>query len=246
MPDNLPLPDDLITEVIRHGLVERTVYLRKNSSDLKVYNEIFRVGIYDLNILPRWEELATYLFAEQKAKRQALIVDAGANIGLASLYLDQKMHNFRFVAIEPDPSNFALLQENTKGLNCTCVQAALTGSGAPVKVVDPGLGFWGLRTEASDDGQGVPSVTINQIYKQYCSDTVRPFMVKIDIEGAEGEVFSSNLEWIEQTPLIAIELHDWLLPRQGTAAKVFRALADHPFDFDVFKNTLAAIRYDIG
>jgi len=44
-------------------------------------------------------------------------------------------------------------------------------------------------------------------------------------------MFRSNLEWIEQTPLIVIELHDWQGGWRGTGHAVFSRLSTHPRDY---------------
>jgi Methyltransferase FkbM domain len=49
-------------------------------------------------------------------------------------------------------------------------------------------------------------------------------LLKIDIEGAEVEVFADPILWIDRVGIIAIELHDWL--RQGCDSRVNRATKD--------------------
>jgi hypothetical protein len=58
-----------------------------------------------------------------------------------------------------------------------------------------------------------------------------PLIVKIDIEGGEIELFRSNVEWIEQTPLIVFELHDWQGGSRGAGHSVFSRLSTHPRDY---------------
>ncbi|MFL6694040.1 MAG: FkbM family methyltransferase, partial [Ramlibacter sp.] len=54
---------------------------------------------------------------------------------------------------------------------------------------------------------------------------------KIDIEGFEANLFSANCEWIDLFPLLIIELHDWLLPRQGNSRAFLREIAQRDRDF---------------
>jgi hypothetical protein len=71
---------------------------------------------------------------------------------------------------------------------------------------DVGEGFWGYRTQRVDNCMvlgSVPSVTVNAIYEQHSSGFY-PFLVKVDIEGAEMELFSSNTDWVSRTPLIIL------------------------------------------
>jgi len=56
-------------------------------------------------------------------------------------------------------------------------------------------------------------------------------ILKIDIEGGEIELFRSNVEWIEQTPLIVFELHDWQGGWRGAGHSVFSRLSTHPRDY---------------
>jgi len=94
------------------------------------------------------------------------------------------------------------------------IRAALSSARGHARVVDPGEGHWGYRTEdisaAVPNGVGIPRVTVGEIYERY-SATAFPFIVKIDIEGGEAGLFAANTEWVVDTPLLIVELHDWLL-----------------------------------
>ena len=121
--------------------------------------------------------------------------------------------------------------EGVGGLDVEPQQAALASSSGSSKVVDAGLGYWGYRTESAGGGSGgVPNVTVGDIYRRH-EQGFFPFMVKIDIEGAEQEVFSANTEWVAETPVIIVELHDWMLPKQGSALPFLRTIADLDRDF---------------
>jgi len=68
-----------------------------------------------------------------------------------------------------------------------------------------------------------------------------PFLVKIDIEGAEKNVFSANTEWIPRTAVIVVELHDWLMPKQGTALPFLQAIRQYDRDFILSGETVVSI-----
>ena len=75
------------------------------------------------------------------------------------------------------------------------------------------LGAWGYRTEASNgkSALSVKAVSIPTIMKQYHMDFVD--ILKVDIEGAEYELFEKNYEdWIDKVGLIIIETHDRFKP----------------------------------
>jgi len=69
----------------------------------------------------------------------------------------------------------------------------------------------------------IPGLTIDQLSKG------RPILVvKVDIEGADKELFRSNTDWMDRTDLIAIELHDWLFPNVETSQSFMKTIARRP------------------
>jgi hypothetical protein len=57
-----------------------------------------------------------------------------------------------------------------------------------------------------------------------------PFIVKIDIEGFEKDLFASNTAWIERCYAVIIEPHDWMLPGEMSSRTFQQAMAQHPFE----------------
>lgn len=221
-----------------HGanLPERAFYFRPDTSDAAVIIEIFRNGGYDLRRLDRTKkqcrhaDVVAFLESEQqRTGRRPLIVDAGANIGAATIQFLSNFSNARIVSIEPDANNHALLLRNTAGLDVVCMRAAVSAREGRVRLSDPGEGHWGYRTEAASDGE-IPCVTINDIFRENAA-THFPFIVKIDIEGGEAALFSDATEWVERTPILIIELHDWLLPKRGISQSFLKSVA--PLDRDL-------------
>jgi hypothetical protein len=86
---------------------------------------------------------------------------------------------------------------------------------------------------------------MDAIYEQAEAMGAVPFIAKIDIEGAEGLVFSKNTGWFDKTPIAFIELHDWMLPEQGTSLPVLRHLATPGRDVISVFDTLLTIRHGI-
>ena len=88
------------------------------------------------------------------------------------------------------------MRRNVEGASVDCVRAAVSAHPGRARVVDPGEGNWGLRTQRGDDGD-VACVTIGDLLQHYAA-THFPFIAKIDIEGAEADLFSANVAWVEQ------------------------------------------------
>jgi FkbM family methyltransferase len=208
------------------------LHFRDGTTDYLCIEQVFKLRQYSTEHFPRHPELSDYVRRQAAMGRRPLIVDAGANIGASAAYFALTYPTAKIVAIEPEANNFALLLRNTKGLDVTCLHAGLSSSVGRLKVSNPDAAEWAYRTEATHEDSGIPSVAIGDIYRQECaSGAAYPFIVKIDIEGAEADVFARDTGWFEQTPIVIIELHDWLLPKQGTAAGFLKCIAGQPRDF---------------
>ena len=177
------------------------LHLRIRTSDIFLFSEIILKSQYN------W----------QFASSPKVIVDAGANIGLSAVYFARKYPSATVIAIEPEPSNFELLKTNAAPYtNIHPVQAALWGDNRNLSIADPGLGNWGYRTVddlggvARETSRSVPGTTLEKLMKDFSVDYVD--ILKIDIEGAEKEVFESCSTWIHKVGVIIIELHDRFKP----------------------------------
>lgn len=227
---------------------KRSFYLRPGSSDAPVIGQIFVDGTYDLSKLARFDDLRRLLAAGRAAGRRPLIIDAGANIGASSLWFATQCADALVVALEPEPANFQLLVANTEDCPVIPVPAALASGTKRMRVVDAGEGNWGFRTEEAREGEAIEGdvecVGINELYAAHAAACF-PFITKIDIEGGEADVFARNTEWIRQTPLLIVELHDWLLPGRGTSGPFLRAIAYENRDFVYVGENIFSIANDL-
>jgi hypothetical protein len=66
-------------------------------------------------------------------------------------------------------------------------------------------------------------------------------IAKIDIEGFESDLFAADTDWIDQTTVLIIEPHDWMLPGQGSS-RTFRAAMGPEFDMLVSGENLVFVR----
>ena len=69
-----------------------------------------------------------------------------------------------------------------------------------------------------------------------------PFIVKIDIEGGEENLFSMNTDWIKKIPMVIIELHDWLLPKQRTSTNFLKTVSELDRDFNIKGENIFSIK----
>jgi FkbM family methyltransferase len=173
--------------------------LRIPSSDISTYKQVFINQEYDFLV----------------KTQPKVIVDAGANIGLATIYFANKYPGAKIITIEPEQSNFELLKENIALYqNVIPIQAALWDKNEKINLLDPGLGKWGFMTEKNEPSESLPgnfchavsAMTVEKIMQDYNLEKID--ILKIDIEGAEKEVFSDTSPWIEKVDSIIVELHE--------------------------------------
>jgi FkbM family methyltransferase len=185
------------------------VYLRIDTSDFCAYRDvlIFKSKSYDPGI-PDFS-LST-------------IVDAGAHIGMASILFALRYPTARIIAVEPEPSNFAALLRNTAPYKAiTPIQAALWKEDGEVTLGASDAHPKGAFQVIKNGRQRVRAITMDTLMRETGIASID--LLKVDIEGAEIEVFES-CPWIGNVRVIAIELHDRV--RTGCAAVVKNAARD--------------------
>lgn len=197
------------------SFLKEPVILRDNKSDKPIFFQVFYEKQYDL-----------YGIDFPDAKR---IIDGGANIGCASVYFSLRFSEAQILAIEPEKNNFSLLKKNTEPYeNVTCLQAGIWDKNETLSITNPegGAAEFMFDTDAIKDDT-VNGMTIQSILDLQQWDKVD--ILKIDIEGAEKEVFSAeDLSWLKKVKLLIIELHDRY--KKDCTKTVFGALKAFEYD----------------
>ena len=94
-------------------------------------------------------------------------------------------------------------------------------------------GSWANRV--TDRGT-TPSVTLETLIAQI--PDAAPFIVKLDIEGAESEVCQASPDAVSSFACIMIEPHDWMLPGSGGLSSLYGAVAGKKMDTLIRDETL--------
>ena len=129
-----------------------------------------------------------------------------------SLWFTGKYPNAKIIAIEPEGGNYKVLEENTKNYkNIERIKAGLWHRNTFLQVVDKGDGEWGFMTDEIDQGlEGlewdVKAIDLNTILKNSGCEKID--VLKLDVEGAKREIFSTNCDWLSKVNILIIELHD--------------------------------------
>ena len=198
--------------------VKLPITLRLNTSDIPTYKQVFLDEEYKF----------------KPSYAPSMIIDAGANIGLSSIYFSNIYPHAKIIAMEPENSNFALLEKNIKGYpNIIPVRAALWGENSTVEVVDPGLGKYGFQTKECNEIKSdlvlnkIQGITVSMLLKEYEVEKID--ILKIDIEGAEKEVFENSEEWIDKIEVLIVELHDHL--KAGCSRSFYNATNNYSVEW---------------
>ncbi|MDB5198176.1 MAG: FkbM family methyltransferase [Chitinophagaceae bacterium] len=185
--------------------------LRKGSSD---YETFYQAIVHN-----------QYLF--NYPLKPEVIIDGGANIGLASIAFKSMFPGATIIAIEPDKENFEQLNINLRPYNnIHTLNVGIWNKKAILKITDKyNYGKWGMITEEIEKNTigSISSVTIDEIMQTFKLDKID--ILKLDIETAERELFSSGYaSWLPMVKVIVIELHDSI--SKGTAMPFFKAISE--------------------
>jgi FkbM family methyltransferase len=188
-----------------------------------------------------------YRIRDSAAHPVRVIVDAGANIGIETLRFRHFHPEARIVAIEPDSGNFAMLSRNAgSDGKIELLNSGLWSHKCRLHII-PGASAEGFRAEemtgAPQPGD-VDAVSIPSIMESRGIEEID--ILKLDIEGAEYEVFSAaDVEsWIRRVKVMIFECPD--ADRPGTTQAIFEKLAGLDFVCHIHGENLVLIRKDTG
>lgn len=206
---------------VQSPLFKAPIWLRDNFSDKAIFHQVFSQRQYYIDALPAI-----------KAER---IIDAGANIGLASIFFSNMFPSAEIIAIEPQTDNFDLLKKNLEPYDkVECVHAALWYQQEKITIKNPDSLAASYMVQA-DQTSTIDGITIQSLLEDRKWEKVD--ILKMDIEGAEKEIFSAPTDWLKQVRLLIIELHDNYNP--GATKAFFKAIEAyeyraHFFDENIF------------
>jgi len=215
--------------------IKGEVVLREVGSDGLTFHEVLKDQVY--------REVVS------RVRKCESVIDLGANIGLSSLYFAARYPSSRIFAVEPDPRTYELLEQNVAELKqegrCQTLRAAVWGTQKKLVMQQPRGEdhFSAFTTREATDTQSseetVTGVSILDIIKESGFETVD--VLKIDIEGAETELFRGQSDWLRSVRAIAIEFH-------GTSRQdcdFDRLMSQYGFrTFDDGSHTVLALKND--
>ena len=220
------------------------VTIRPGTSDAETFADIFRRGAYDISRLDWYDDVLAVYDGLVRRGRAPVIIDAGANVGAASIWFGEAFPKARIYAVEPDGGNVEVLRMNVGGRgNVTVVEAAIDSRPGRVSPQADDCQAWAVQVERDAAGT-IATTTIPAIMAAHDADDL--FLVKIDIEGFEAQLFEDNLDWLDKVSVVMIEPHDWLFPGAGTSRNFQKAMLERRFELVISGENLVYIRVRHG
>lgn len=158
------------------------------TSFIHIYREIFKDRVYDFRV----------------TSPNPVILDVGANLGLAAIYWQRQWPGLDVTCFEPDPTIFELLSWNLSQRRFE--DAKLIGKAV--------AGFCGAAAFRSEGGA---SGRLSDEHGSLAVDCIRlgPYLqrridlLKLDIEGAEAEVLEDCFEQLCNVQNLFVEYHSF-------------------------------------
>jgi FkbM family methyltransferase len=221
-------------------------YVKYYLQDVKFYARKGLAGITG-NIYSGLHEFNDMAFLLHFLRHEDVFFDIGANVGSYTL-LASGIIKAKSIAIEPIASTFYILKKNIE-LNKLNNVASIINAGAG--------GQEGVLTFSSDEGAGNHVISIRDVNKNNTIqvsvitidsllDTLKPALIKIDVEGYETEVLKGMIETLALSSLKAI-----IIELNGSGARygyneddIHRLLLQNnfnPYSYDPFKRLLKGL-----
>lgn len=220
--------EDTVVSVPLRAL-RRPFYYRA-VSDLKIFCMFYNEG---------------YRILDCYGSRTRVIVDAGANIGDSTMRFRRFHPEARILAIEADPDNYRLLEQNFAGdPQVTPLHRALwSGPG----VLNVRKTWANVASRVSEVAEGVATevvaCSVPELMAEFQLDWID--ILKLDIEGAEAVVFqAADTAWLHRVRCIIFECCD--ADDAGTTQSIFAAVqaAGVLFNCHIAGENLVLIRRD--
>ena len=184
------------SRIVRVTVAGQPLLIRTNTPDLEVAIDCLVHGEYERVESPDCHT----------------IVDAGAHIGVASLYFARRFPGALIIAVEPERENYDLLVRNTaESPNIVAINSAIWSDSRPRQLRDRSTGSWGYTIAVSENptipmAQLVPCVTIESLMRDHGLAGID--ILKMDVEGSEKAILEASNSWIDRVAVLTIELHD--------------------------------------
>lgn len=200
----------------------REVFIRHNTADPLVLDEIFYTGHYELP-----EHVARLL---DSLERPPVLLDLGANIGLFGVWALDRFPGAEITAFEPDPKNAAVLRMCIDASEAVdrwrLIEAAAAERDGQVTFLSGE--FSRSRIEPDRGGLQVEAVDVFPYF-----DGVD--LAKVDIEGGEWAILGDPRFRGLRVPALVLEYHSDQAPGPDPRSAALEAVRGAGYEADVVR-----------
>lgn len=213
----------------------------------RLNRDIYFRGVADKGVMSHFF-IRGYHIVDTPGQRVRFIVDAGANIGDETIRFRHFHPEATIVALEAEQGNFNLLKKNVNSdPNTVAMLKGLWSHECDLKVKPSGSNVAFSVFEVPAGSGDIQAISIDSLLASPLGNGNR-FMeidiLKLDVEGAEYEIFSKNYEsWIHKVKVIIVECSD--NERPGTVMTMFRSLSGLDFRVHLSGENIVMIRNDV-
>ena len=173
----------------------QNIFLRKNSVDHEVFEYVF---------------IEKYHHAFQEIViAKPVILDLGTNIGLTVIDFKNIYPGAIIYGYEMDIANFELAKKNCKKLTDVYLFNNAVWFEESILKYDKGVNVDAYKIDTNIKNEQntveVKTISIDKIIQDHKLESID--YIKMDIEGAEYNIFQNGLEWLKRTKQIKIEVH---------------------------------------
>lgn len=202
---------------IQLSILKHPFYFRakQNTTDSFIFEQIFLKNQYNINV----------------PFEPKIIFDLGANVGYSAVFFANRYPNAQILSIEPDNGNYEAAKKNLDPYkNVKLIKGAAWHVSEDISLVDDGYGEAAFMVKAGESKNMVRGYTIEDMMKMTGVDSID--ILKIDIEGAEKEIFENGADkWLPVTKLIIVETHDRY--KKGSSTAVFNSIGKYDFSLEL-------------
>ena len=226
----------------------KLLWLKKNPAQQTGATELlglkFYYGNFDLFLTLFREVFVADSYRIEHATERPLILDAGANIGLATLYFKYRYPNAEVHAFEPDEANFEYLRQNVEANHLKDVhlhKVALSDQPGELK----------LYTRRDVKGGDI-GVSINKDFRAnfHKADDIVEFRVPAELLSRyvdrPVDMFKLDVEGAEELILQDMDATDKLRQVKQITMEYHQVPNGNPLSAVLAKMERAGLRYEIG
>jgi FkbM family methyltransferase len=233
---------NILTKLMRKGKNFKIILpsghpcqIRCGTTDLSTFHQIWISSEYNLKNIRGWEKIHGDYRKIIEEGHVPLIVDCGANVGFSVSYFRHMFPEARIIGIEPERENFKAMLANIGGMeNVTLRRAAVWDRVEKLRIKPDASGFSSafqtVQATGPEDGEFVETVTVDAVVAGMGARH-RPFLVKMDIEGAERRALYGAVETQKSGAILIIEPHDWLEGISGSLDGIEALVTHWSFNF---------------